>query len=839
MLNFYDADCTRCALSRAPKLEGKRVCVPGRGAVPARIMLFGEAPGANEEEQGLPFVGQAGMLLESCLAQANISSDDVFIDNTVRCRPPLNRTPTPAEQAACLAYTIRAIAAVQPEVIVAVGGAALAALTGRTKISAERGKVLQLKPEYRSAVPVIVTYHPAAALHAPHRRAMVLGQIVEDLRFAQRFLGGGTAGQVVTGYDFTAEVRDALATLRSECARVAVDVETNVEGGRKWPWSRRGGVLPDLTSVGIAGRLNTGTVLGVSVAIPRTPDESSLRVKTLKELIASVPSIYHNATYDLIWLLAYGYAPQLAGDTMVLASLLNIESSHSLESLTSLLTDVAPGWKKESAVLSVVGRRPDTREGWQTLLEYNAKDCISTVLLEEAELRKIREEGRERAFEFYNAVLLPSTYALARASLFGAPIDMQMLRRAEYKARVSMMKLAKKIGQMLGVEERFEVVFNDNVLGPLLEQHGITLPRTPKTHRPSVRLDDLIPREKEHAVMPPLILLRRIEKLENAYLRPWLHMLEEQGDARLHTIFKPTGATTGRTSAESESGGTLQQYPHEAYARAMVCAEPGFQILAADYSQIELRIAAWLANERTLIHFLNAGIDPHTATAGWIKAGRTGETIAQYRTRLEAWIPHKGQTSLGEWLSVTPDERYRAKPANFALLYGGTEHVLINVARADYGIDLTFDEASMMRAGWAELYPDFIAWHEAHWNIVERGWTETVFGRRRRIDFENEDAHGKLRKAINTPVQATASDLTQLALAQIDAECSRRGYYERGVVRPFGMVHDSILIEVADEVAEEVEELVSYEMTHPNTERLHVIIPVPLEAEVKRARRWA
>ena len=174
--------CTACGLCRS-----RRRSVPGVGDVAARWLFVGEAPGADEDAQGEPFVGQAGRLLDSMLqALGLVRGADVYIANVLKCRPPNNRTPTPAEVAACRPFLDRQIALIAPRIIVALGkSAANTLLESDATIGSLRGRV----HAYRG-VPLVVTYHPAYLLRTLHDKAKAW----EDLVLARRTLqaGGGT-----------------------------------------------------------------------------------------------------------------------------------------------------------------------------------------------------------------------------------------------------------------------------------------------------------------------------------------------------------------------------------------------------------------------------------------------------------------------------------------------------------------------------------------------------------------------------------------------------------------------------------------------------------------------
>ena len=156
--------CERCGLCR-----GRSRAVPGSGNRTAALMLIGEAPGAEEDRHGLPFVGRAGQLLTRMLAVIQIQREEVYITNTVKCRPPENRKPSPTEQAACRPYLERQIQLVSPRLLVALGGVAAQALlqTDQT-IGRLRGEIHTCRLAAMSqALPLIATYHPAFLLRSP------------------------------------------------------------------------------------------------------------------------------------------------------------------------------------------------------------------------------------------------------------------------------------------------------------------------------------------------------------------------------------------------------------------------------------------------------------------------------------------------------------------------------------------------------------------------------------------------------------------------------------------------------------------------------------------------
>lgn len=169
-------ECTRCALHK-----GRNKIVFADGDPNARLMFVGEGPGADEDAQGLPFVGRAGQLLNNMIAAMGLKREEVYIANVVKCRPPGNRTPEPEEANTCSPFLFRQIEAVRPEVIVALGATAATYLLGqRQPLAGLRGRMHSLR-----GARLIVTYHPAYLLRDPRQKK----EAWADLQIAMRELG--------------------------------------------------------------------------------------------------------------------------------------------------------------------------------------------------------------------------------------------------------------------------------------------------------------------------------------------------------------------------------------------------------------------------------------------------------------------------------------------------------------------------------------------------------------------------------------------------------------------------------------------------------------------------
>ena len=175
------AKCTRCRLYKTATNP-----VPGAGSPTAKLVCVGEAPGANEDATGRPFVGAAGQLLTKILAAVELKREDVFICNVLKHRPPGNRNPLPDEVAACSPYLVRQLELIKPKVIIAFGSfAAQTLLDTKAPIGKLRGAVHQYH-----GIPLVVTYHPAALLRNPAWKRPTW----EDVKLARRVLDSPAGG---------------------------------------------------------------------------------------------------------------------------------------------------------------------------------------------------------------------------------------------------------------------------------------------------------------------------------------------------------------------------------------------------------------------------------------------------------------------------------------------------------------------------------------------------------------------------------------------------------------------------------------------------------------------
>ncbi len=277
-------------------------------------------------------------------------------------------------------------------------------------------------------------------------------------------------------------------------------------------------------------------------------------------------------------------------------------------------------------------------------------------------------------------------------------------------------------------------------------------------------------------------------------------LLESVGpDGRIHCSYRQMGTETGRLSAASPN---LQQVNRGKDFRSKFVAQEGYVLVVADFSQVELRVAAELSGEERMISAYKAGRDLHTETAALI-----------------AKVPFE---------EVTKAQRQSAKVANFGLLYGAGPATLRKQAIAQYGMDMELQEAKAIVEGFREAYPRLYEWQQEEGTKTTKA-VQTAIGRRRMLIGFND----KYTTRINTQVQGTAGDIAKIAICKLwERICQARV----GEARLIAMVHDEIVLEVQEGTEEQWGQTLKQSMEDAGAV---VCKAVPIVAEVSWGRTWA
>ena len=400
----------------------------------------------------------------------------------------------------------------------------------------------------------------------------------------------------------------------------------------------------------------------------------------------------------------------------------------------------------------------------------------------------------------YQEIDLPLVPVLARMEDAGVKIDTATLGRMSQKLEREIEAKAQDIYQRCGMgfninspKQLGDVLFNKLAL-PMPVKYG-------KGKKISTAVDVLEGLAEEHEVPRLVLEYRQLTKLKSTYVDA-LPVLIRASSGRLHTTFGQTGTATGRLSSTNPN---LQNIPIRTELgreiRAAFIAEPGHVLLAADYSQIELRLLAHFSKDKLLVEAFRRGDDIHTLTASQVFG-----------------VPP---------LMVTPEHRRAAKVVNFGIVYGLSafglsQQLAIERGEAAQFIDAYFEKYSGVRA-----YRDSVLEQARRDQKVK-----TLFGRVRPIpdmNSKNPNQRGFAeRTAVNTPLQGTAADLIKLAMIRIDDEIRKRNLESRMTLQ----VHDELVFEVPEREVDEMKRLVRelMENAHP--------LEVPLVVEIGVGPNW-
>ncbi|WP_407569808.1 DNA polymerase I [Deinococcus altitudinis] len=400
--------------------------------------------------------------------------------------------------------------------------------------------------------------------------------------------------------------------------------------------------------------------------------------------------------------------------------------------------------------------------------------------------------------KLYDEMELPLSGVLKRMEVHGIRLDSEFLRGMSLAIGARIATLEGEIHGHAGRE--FQIRSRDQLEAVLYDELGLASGKKTKlTGKRSTAVAALEPLRDEHPIVPVLLEYRELEKLRGTYLEP-LPSLVNPLTGRLHTTFAQAAVATGRLSSLNPN---LQNIPIRSEngreLRKGFIAAPGHCLIAADYSQIELRLLAHIAGDDLMQQAFLEGADIHRRTA------------AQVLGLNEA--------------TVTPEQRRAAKTVNFGVLYGMSAHRLSN----DLGI--AYAEAAGFIETYFSTYPGIRGYIDRTLEFGrEHGYVETLYGRRRYVPELNSGNRNVReageRLAYNMPIQGTAADIIKLAMIRLDRELEGTG------ARLLLQVHDELLLEVPEDRAEGVAALVREVMEGAAT------LSVPLSVEVGVGPNW-
>ena len=428
----------------------------------------------------------------------------------------------------------------------------------------------------------------------------------------------------------------------------------------------------------------------------------------------------------------------------------------------------------------------------------NGDEQFKNVALAAALFEPLMEETRKSdMLNLLNEIEIPLSRVLSEMEQEGFMLDSDGVAKMRDELNLRTANLEKEIYELAG--EEFNVKSPAQLGVILFEKLGLKAGKKTKSGY-STTAEILEKLRNDHPIIPLVLEYRTITKLNSTYCEGLLKAV--QADGRVHTTFNQTETRTGRISSLEPN---LQNIPvrraEGRELRKFFVAKPGYTLVDADYSQIELRVLAHIAGDKAMINAFKNGEDIHTKTAGEVFD-----------------MPP---------LLVTPKMRSAAKAVNFGIVYG------IGAFSLAQDIGVTRAEAQRYIDGYFATYPDIKNYMDtAVEQAKEQGFSKTLFGRRRYLP-ELKSSNGMLRAfgervARNMPIQGTAADIIKLAMIRTRDKLLESGLDARIILQ----VHDELIVEAEQSIAKEAGKILEAEMEHA-TEML-----VPLLVDIHRGENW-
>lgn len=808
-------DCEGCKLHRLAVEVG----VNGEGSTKASIVVVSKMANSSSYQTQL----------EEDLASVGIDISDVYFTQALRCKN-FEQSASNADVKACKPYLEEELGKLKPDFVLALGNEALLATTGRSGITKYRAKVFEL-----AGAKVVPTISPSSVARNPGQRKGYMA----DLRFFANQVAGRTSGVKIPKYhiiDTPKKLKWLIKTLKN-CHTLSYDVETFSEDWR-----------PDGKIISLSGSCLIETRDGLKFmgfALPLYHPESPFQktwksvLKHLAPAVENIPRVIaHNGKYDEKWMTRFGCPIRVTFDTMLAIHLLNENEQKALKPNAQARLGVDPWGVDTSKLLQMT---------LEEVLEYNFLDTYYTYLLKKLLLEDLKKQPRLlRVFQF---LLMPANADLVQSELRGIWIDLDLLHERKPVIEAELERIE---GEILGhIQEspedpmsawprdargrplqpnfnasNFARWFLFDYLGlPVLERGKEKADGS--IGAPSMREGVLMELKAQHPAVSLMLERVKWQKYSSSFINAYLELYDE--DHRIHTNFKLAGTVTGRLSsgkADEEKvsaqrgrklrGVNLQQVPRDPLIRGLFGAPPGWSFIEADYSQVELRIAAFLAREKTMLRLYQQGADIHLATAARVTGLPESQVTGEVRKKV-------------------------GKPVNFGFLYGMGWRKFIQTAFENYGAHFSEAEARAAREAYFQLFPELLPWHNRQRRLVNQyGRVQSPLGRVRHLpDIFSPDPGVRAeaeRQAINSPVQGFASDMALLAMTIINARFREQSLAAHCI----GLVHDAINFEIRDDHVGFALPIIkdTMEDVEPLRRKFGVDVDVPIIADLKVGRYW-
>lgn len=818
----------------------KSVVKGGKG--PWRVMIVGEAPGAEEDAKNTLFIGGSGKFLNTVLQKVGIKK--YVVTNVFKCRPPDNETPTFAVAKKCAPFLAEEIHKYRPDVIVPLGKAAYSILRGSGKhsISKDVGVVSEVTLHLHDDVEDHRVYifpmnHPAYILRKPEKSDEYTRNFVKLRNFLDdpRTLKSPEDFDILGVTDERSLKRAIRRFNKTKSSLLAFDIETN----------RLSPHYPDSDIISISFSFNRKSAIVFPMRENKDAPFYKKKLGVIKQLLTDPGwgKIAHNGKFDRLWVWKYwGFRPRpMAADTLLAhyGIVTETKGTHGLKKLSADLLNFM-NYDVKGNVQEATGADKQAKSVLDysvldddMLIRYNGMDTIATMGVHHELMYELRnKKGKERKFRRALVNFLnQASDAFLDVERNGMKVDLDIAhevlnyyqkKRSEAKWDMNHLKKVVNFKNNLPEKTKFNInsskqlrtlLFDKKYFGfppqsftargeEEAETQGWTSPQDPEVPLEFVSTNaetlTALSNLKNSEICQKIMDFRLYEKLIGTYLEPYIERASCNIGNYINARFNLHVTSTGRSSSEDPNFQNIPNKSQGDIKRLIVSRFRSGIIVSQDYSQIELRILASLSQDPVMLDSYRSGEDLHRKTALAI----LNMTNEEYET-----LPKHEQK---KWRTV-------AKRINFGIAYGTGPGTIVSLLHSEnIFLTLTDDDVSEMKrrgeipqedfreakdiaSGYIDafynLYPEVENYIERVRNHCERrGSIKSVMGRTRNLPeaqytWDRDAQERALRQGVNFTIQSVASDITLTSLILV------RNYTKRHFkksVRLFASIHDAI-----------------------------------------------
>jgi len=789
----------------------------GVGDTESKLMFVCDAPNEEEDKKGIPFAGKSGNMLDAILSQLNLKREDIYITPVLKCRPPFNSKPNVSKLNVCSsAYLRKEIQLINPDLIVCLGSTAAKVLLNdvNIQISNVRNTVWYTQGPLPNGIPFIVTYHPAATFHQDH----LLDFIVNDLEWAKKLLAG--------------ELPKSKKKIRYKKLDKIKDIPEITDA--QW-------IHLDLETDGLDPFLPDKDILSLQISIKEgegyyfdwTPS-IGIQLKNLLKALDTDTSLLrklngHNIKFDLKWL------REKAGiifngtinDTIQNVQLLDENfPNKSLDTVATSFTELK-GHKTQfvKMINDYVKMHKEKKEPiklararlWKSAfyaipehirIKYGCGDVDAVARLQNKFMPMIEEQELIPL----HRLMMNTTKMFVDIECNGMKIDKELIEDFNIKYTKRLKKLKKKLDTL--------VPYEINHSSPLqlrklfygtwkCTPHEIRMGKkrvkysTGKDARELILKDNISDEVRDY--ITTLDEYSKTSKLHGTYIKGLPRFLR---NGFVHATWRVGQADTGRNTCNDPN---LQQIPRTGDIKQLFISRYTDGVLMqVDISQGELRYAAHVSNEPTMLRLFNTGTnDIHRSMASVLLGCNEEE--------------------------VTEEQRYNTKQVNFGVLYGmGIRTAAQEMKGVSQG------EAYRFIKYWHNTFPRWSEYvHEQEKFVIENHYVRNLLGRYRRLfilDPTTPEGMTALRKAINSPIQGGLSDYNKLCGYTIWKRIKAKGLSKECKV--IGEVHDSWIYDMRKKHISVMAKIITDVFENIDTSEFNFKFNVSMKVDIKIGKNW-